>query len=201
MDITELGRMDIYLIDQMMKGKISADMKILDAGCGGGRNLEFFIRNNYSVWGVDRNADVVEALRENTGRWNPEYPSDRICVGDLTSLAFEVESFDMVICNAVLHFAEDEKHFESMLKELWKVLKPGGLFFSRLTSTIGMEKLAKPLGNNRYSLPDNSERYLVSHDYLVEQTAKMGGQLAEFIKTTNVHNLRAMTTWVVRKND
>jgi len=199
MDWQELGRMDIYLIDQLMKGNINKEMKILDAGCGAGRNLEYFIRNNYKAWGVDANAEVIEALRENAKYWNEAYDVNRFSVADLGDLSKKKAEFDLVICNAVLHFAKDKAHFETQLANLWRVLKPGGLLFSRLTSDIGVKDLVKPMGNGRYLLPDESERYLVSHHYLIEKTAALGGQLAEFIKTTNVHNLRAMTTWVVRK--
>ena len=68
---------------------------------------------------------------------------------------------DFVISSAVLHFARDDDHFQAMLRETWRVLKPGGLLFCRLASSIGMERQIKPLGQRRFLLPDGSERYLV----------------------------------------
>jgi tellurite methyltransferase len=108
-------------------------------------------------------------------------------------------SFDLVICNAVLHFAESQAHFEQMLFAAFRLLKPGGFFFVRLASDIGIEKLVKPLGNGRYLLPDESERFLVSQEMLLHYTKQLKAQLAEPIKTTNVQNLRCMTTWCLTR--
>ena len=43
----EFGDIDIYLFDQLLKGRLDASMSLLDAGCGGGRNLYYFLRNGY----------------------------------------------------------------------------------------------------------------------------------------------------------
>jgi len=98
-----------------------------------------------------------------------------------------------------LHFARDGDHFRAMLLGTWRVLKPGGLLFCRLASSIGMEDMVQPMGPRRFLLPDGSERYLVDEAMLVDLTEELGGQLADPIKTTVVQKLRSMTTWVVRK--
>jgi hypothetical protein len=82
-----------------------------------------------------------------------------------------------------------------MLSSVRRLLRPGGFFFARLASDIGIENLVKPLGDGRYLLPDGSERFLVNQQMILDYTLQMGGQLAEPIKTTNVQNLRCMTTW------
>ena len=105
---------------------------------------------------------------------------------------------DLIICSAVLHFAKNGKHFNDMLQSMFRVLKPGGYFFARLASDIGLEKLVTPMGNRRYLLPDGSERYLVNEQILLQYTSELG-ELYEPIKTTNVQNLRCMTTWCVKK--
>ena len=87
-----------------------------------------------------------------------------------------------------------------MLGEMWRALKPDGLFFARLASSIGIESLIRPVGNGRFLLPDGSERFLVDEKQLTSLTKDLGGSQLEPIKTTNVQNLRAMTTWVLRKN-
>jgi hypothetical protein len=106
---------------------------------------------------------------------------------------------DAVISSAVLHFAADHAHFGRMVDEMWRVLRPGGLVFARLASSIGIESLVRPGENGRCRLPDGSERFLVDEAMLLARTEAMGGVLLDPIKTTNVQNLRAMTTWVVRK--
>jgi len=86
-----------------------------------------------------------------------------------------------------------------MLRGTWRLLKPGGLFFCRLASSIGMETRFAPLGGRRFALPDGSERYLVDEPYLLAWTAELGGTLIDPLKTTVVQDQRCMTTWVVRR--
>jgi len=105
----------------------------------------------------------------------------------------------VVISNTVLHFARDDAHFESMLQGTWRVLKPGGLFFCRLGSTIGMESQVQRIQGRRHRSPDSSERYLVDEALLSSITQRLGAEMAEPLKTTIVQNQRAMTTWVLRK--
>jgi tellurite methyltransferase len=107
--------------------------------------------------------------------------------------------FDVVFSSAVLHFARDEQQWEAMVKEMWRVLKPGGIFFARLASSIGMEDRVEVIEGRRYHLPDGSDRFLVDEAMLLRVTAALGGEFIEPIKTTVVQNLRAMTTWVLRK--
>lgn len=114
-------------------------------------------------------------------------------------MPFGEEYFDLLICSAVLHFAKNEMHFKEMLLTMWKVIKPGGFFFARLASDIGIEELISPLGNGRYLLPDGTERFLVNEQTLLNYTKELNGFLYEPVKTTNVQNLRCMTTWCLQK--
>jgi tellurite methyltransferase len=194
------GNIDIYLFDQLIKGTYDDCHKILDAGCGGGRNLVYFLRNGQDVYGVDPNPNAVEAVKELAKTIAPDYPVQNFKVAPAEGLPFNDCSFDLVISSAVLHFAKDEVHFDSMMHSMWRVLKPGGYFFARLASDIGIETLVHPLGNSRYLLPDGSERFLVNQQTLLNYTQTLKGALHEPIKTTNVQNLRCMTTWCMRKN-
>lgn len=193
----ELGSLDIYLFDQLLKGRLPAGTRILDAGCGDGRNLVFFLRNGYPLWGVDSSPRAVEAARARAQSLAPGLPAERFRVATLDELPFGTASFDAVLASAVLHFARDGAHFRAMVDELWRVLAPGGLLFARLASTIGIEERVEALGDRRYRLPDGSTRFLVDEALLVTLTRELGGELADPIKTTNVQNLRAMTTWCV----
>ncbi len=106
---------------------------------------------------------------------------------------------DVVISSAVLHFARDDEQFDAMLEASWRAVAPGGLFFCRLASSIGMESRVVPIGHGRFRLPDGSDRYLVDEPMLLERTDRLGGALLDPIKTTIVQNARCMTTWVMRK--
>lgn len=193
------GNIDIYLFDQLLKGRFDNCTKVLDAGCGGGRNLVYFLNNGFEVYGIDQSAEAVEAVKELSASLAPANALNNFSVAPVEDMPFADEQFDVVICSAVLHFAQDAEHFDAMMRSLWRVLKPGGHFFARLASDIGIEDKVKPLGNFRYLLPDGSERFLVSEDVLMEYTDILGGELFEPLKTTNVQNLRCMTTWCMYK--
>ena len=196
----QYGQIDIYLFDQLLKGRIAPGMRILDAGCGSGRNLVYLLREGYEVHGADADARAVESVRSLARTLAPALPPSNFRVESVEQMSFDDACADVVISNTVLHFAEDDAHFEAMLRGSWRVLKPGGLFFCRLASLIGMESQFEPVGRRRYRSPDGAERYLMDAALLNAWTGRLGGELAEPLKTTVVQNQRAMTTWVVRKN-
>ncbi|HET7104716.1 MAG TPA: class I SAM-dependent methyltransferase [Terracidiphilus sp.] len=195
----QFGQVDIYLFDQLLKGRITPGMRILDAGCGSGRNLAYLLREGYEVFAADADAAEVEAVRRTAGELAPKLPAGNFRVETVEKMSFEDACADVVICNTVLHFARDDAHFEAMLRELFRVLKPGGLFFSRLGSVMGMERRVESVEGRRFKSPDGSLRYLVD-EALLEKYTRQYGVLADPLKTTIVHNLRSMTTWVVRKS-
>jgi len=194
------GDIDIYLFDQILKERFPVNSKILDAGCGYGRNIFYFLQQRYDVYGIDQNRDAVEHLRKTAQELASDLPPENFAVGKLEEMPFEKDLFDAVISSAVLHFAADEKNFLEIFGEMWRVLKKGGLFFARLASTIGIEDRVKQINGRRFLIPDGSERFLVDQEFLLSITEKSDGTLLDPIKTTNVQNLRSMTTWVVRKN-
>ncbi|MES2428828.1 MAG: class I SAM-dependent methyltransferase [Bacteroidota bacterium] len=194
----EYGNIDIYLFDQLLKGTYSNCNRVLDIGCGSGRNLHYFLRNCYEVFGVDQNPDAIISTRSLSASLAPNNPPENFSVAAAEALPFADESFDLVISSAVLHFAKGGQHFDDMVSEAFRVLKPKGYFFARLASDIGIESSVKSIGEGRYLLPDGSARFLVNEDMLLGYTQKFG-KLHEPIKTTNVQNLRCMTTWCVQK--
>jgi tellurite methyltransferase len=195
----QFGQIDIYLFDQLLKGRISPGMRIFDAGCGSGRNLIYFLREGYEVYAIDPDPEAVESVRALARRFAPSLPESNFSVEAIEHWSSGNACADAVICNTVLHFARDDAHFESMLHGAWRVLKPGGLFFCRLGSSIGMESQIEHIEGRRYKSPDGSERYLVDEALLAELTERLGAELADPVKTTVVQNQRSMTTWVLRK--
>ncbi len=192
----QFGNIDIYVFDQLLRGRIVAGMRIFDAGCGGGRNLVYLLRNGFDVSASDASADAVAEVRALAARLAPGLPITQFRHEPVEACSFPDGSFDVVLSSAVLHFARDDDHFDAMVGAMWRVLKPGGLLFCRLASTIGLEG-AQQLGRNRFRLPDGSERFLVSAERLQEKTKALGGRLLDPLKTTVVQDQRSMTTWVL----
>jgi SAM-dependent methyltransferase len=197
--VERLGEIDIYLFDQLLRGRITPEMRVLDAACGRGRNLVYLMRSGAEVFGVDTNPVDIREVRSLAARLAPELPVDNFRVERIQDLSFRSDSFDAVICCAVLHFAADEADFEAMLGELWRVLRPGGILFSRLASTIGIEDRVRHIEGRWHVLPDGTDRFLVDEDYLLGLTDRLGATLLDPVKTTNVQGLRCMTTWCLKK--
>jgi tellurite methyltransferase len=200
--IEQFGHIDIYLFDQLLKGRFDDCERLLDAGCGDGRNMIFFLRQGINVYGIDSDAASIEKFRQQAARLAPNLPPSNFQISTLEKIPFEDIFFDAVIGSAVLHFANNKTHFFRMLHEMWRVLKPGGFLFTRLASSIGIEELVRPVPpetNLRFELPDGTERFLVDEDMLKNTARDLNAALPEPIKTTNVQNLRCMTTWCLQK--
>ena len=195
----QVGQIVIYLFDQLLKGRIAPGMRILDAGCGSGRNLAYFLREGYEVYAADADPQALESVRGLARMFAPALPASNFRVESVEHMSFDDACADVVVSNTVLHFARDDAHFERMLQGSWRVLRPGGLFFCRLASTIGMESQFKRVQGRRFLSPDGAERYLVDAPLLGAMAERIGGELIEPLKTTVVQNQRSMTTWVLQK--
>lgn len=197
--LDQFGHIDIYLFDQILRGRIVPGMRVLDAGCGSGRNLVYLLREGYDVSATDRDPHAVQAVRTLAAALAPALGADHFRVEPVEQSSFAAASFDVVISNAVLHFAHDDAHFDAMVTALWRLTAPGGLLFARLASSIGMGDRMQPLGRGRFLMPDGSERYLVDEARLLTTTKRLGGQLLDPLKTTVVQDQRCMTTWVIAR--
>jgi tellurite methyltransferase len=190
------GDIDIYLFDQLARGRLDNRRRVLDVGCGGGRNLQYLLARGYDCAAIDPDPHAIERVRRDAQAMGRSDVLDRLVVGAADALPWRDGTFDFVISSAVLHFADDAAHFGRMLTEMWRMLAPDGLFFARLASTIGLEGFTDAAGR-RVRLPDGSDRFVVDEAMLLDWTTRLGGRLADPIKTTNVQQMRCMTTWCV----
>ena len=194
-----LGSIDIYLFDQLLRGRVPAGSAVFDAGCGHGRNLVFFLREGYDVRAVDPDGAAIRDVQTLARALSPRLPDSNFRAEPVEANSFSDSSADFVISSAVLHFARDASHFRAMLDGTWRLVRRGGVFFCRLASTIGMEDRFTPLQNGRFHLPDGSERFLVDEPTLMALTGELSGELLDPLKTTVVQDRRCMTTWVMRR--
>ena len=196
----ELGNIDIYLLDAILKGRFTPGMRLLDAGCGEGRNLHWFIRNNYDVWACDSNPSAIRMLQYVARGLNPTFDKNRFITAPVEELPYPDQLFDAVICNAVLHFAENREHFVQMWKQLYRVVKPDGLLFIRMASNIGMSPdELEETDNGKFMLPDGSLRFLLTPALLEEMLREHPAKQLEPLKSVVVQNARSMATMVLQK--
>lgn len=197
----QFGQIDIYLFDQILRGNISPGMRVLDAGCGGGRNLRYLLREGWEAFGVDVSAEAVVEVRKMASEIAPGLPTDNFQVAAVEAMPFPDGFADVVVCHSVLHFARDEEQLQAMVRGLWRVLRPGGMLFCRLASTIGaVPGMAfEALGQRRFRMSHGAEWLLVDEALLMELTRALDGEFVDPLKTTVVQGQRCMTTWVVKK--
>ena len=193
----QFGQIDIYVFDQILRGNIAGGMRVLDAGCGYGRNLVHLLRERCEIFALDADAAAIEHVRRLSESLGTGLPAENFQVGLIEKMPFADEFADVVLCNSVLHFSRDENHFRDQLAELWRVLRPGGLFFARLGSRIGMD--FEPVRADIFRVGDGSEWFLVDEEMLLELTEELNAALVDPLKTTIVQDYRCMTTWVMRK--
>jgi len=193
----QFGQIDIYIFDQILRGNIAPGMSVLDAGCGYGRNLVHLLREGCQVFALDLDSDAVEHVRKLSASLGTGLPAENFQVGAIERMLFPDDLADVVLSNAVLHFARDGRHFRAMLAEMWRVLKPGGMLFCRLGSRIGMD--FERVRENIFLIPDGSKWFLVDQQMLLGLTEEMNAVLVDPLKTTIVQDYRCMTTWVLRK--
>jgi len=189
-----IGTTDIYLLDQIMKGRYNGNEVVLDAGCGYGRNVHWFLRKEMVIYGVDRDEEAIGELKHRY-RVQP----DRFRVSEVEKMPFEDEQFDHVISSAVLHFARDTGQFRRMMAEMVRVLKPSGTLFIRMTTDIGIEDRVRLVEDGVYVIPDGSRRFLLTRKLLEEVMREYGLSFLEPLKTVNVDDVRCMSTLVLKK--
>ena len=188
-----VGQTDVYLIDQILKGRFLPTQKILDAGCGSGRNMYWFLQNDFNVAGIDSSPSAIELLKK-------QYPSitDRFHIAPVEQMPFSDEEFDHVISSAVLHFAHSTFHFHQMFSEMVRVLKKRGMLFIRMTCDIGLEEKVIHVKDGTYYIPDGSKRFLLTRALLKDCLEQYPLVLLEPFKTVLVDDVRSMSTVVLQ---
>lgn len=102
------------------------DMRFLDVGCGAGASTWYLSREGFSVAAIDKSQVAIDRLRERLIKDNLEA---FIGCGDISKLEFKPDYFDAVIDISSLCYISYED-IGRVMKNLHKVLKPGGRMFS-----------------------------------------------------------------------
>ncbi len=140
---------------------------ILEIGFGSGKFFEklFTAANNLMVYGIDYSAEMVELAK----RHNPEPVSSgrlQLVTGSSDKLPYPDQSFDKVFCNMVIFFWDQP---ENHLKEIYRVLKPGGKFYAGFRTKESM--LRFPFTRFGFVLydPDQWKSILTENGFFVDE--------------------------------
>ena len=190
-----IGNTDIYLIDQILKDRYALNDIILDAGCGSGRNLHWFLQNKFHIYGIDQDETTIRHLQSRY----PFLAANRFQHSPVERMPFENDYFDHIISSAVLHFARSTSHFHHMISEMVRVLRPNGSLFIRMTSDIGIEDKVQHIQDGVYHIPDGSRRFLLTRSLLADILHNNRLSFLEPLKTVNVDDIRCMSTLVLNK--
>ena len=112
------------------------EISVLEVGCGPGANVWFLHREGYRVAGIDGSPAAIDKARIRIETENAELNLNNpdLRVGNFSSLPWTEQSFDLVI-DIFAIYANTIDVIEQALAEIYRVLKPGGRFYSKLWGT------------------------------------------------------------------
>ncbi|MGB3619021.1 MAG: class I SAM-dependent methyltransferase [Catalinimonas sp.] len=193
-----IGDIDPAWLEQLLRGRVRPGDRLLDAGCGMGRNLIYPLRAGVEVWGVDTSEDDIAYLRRQaSAAWC--LPADRFRTEALEALSFPDEHFDAVCCSLVMHFARDDAHFAAMLGELWRVLRPGGFLYVRTAVADHLPEGWRALGGNRYVAPGGRSAWYLPVAAMLSAWGESRRATAAYLSLTYAPGERGVATWTCSK--
>lgn len=128
-----------YWLDFFGSIKDASKKKVLDIGCGGGRNTEMLINFGFDVFACDFYQGMVRTTKNRLIKkgFKSKFVEDRIKKAPMTKLPYDSSNFDIVLCHGVYHNAQSLEEFDHALEESARVLKKGGhLYFNMFTSDL-----------------------------------------------------------------
>jgi len=136
--------------------------KVLDAGCGDGRNLVEFAKAGFQVTGIDISEEALNRCRKNCKKFR----NVKLQKMELEKPDFKAGSFDAVICDFVMaHMEKPEK----IIRNFHKLLKKDGYALIEFTSVYDpLCSSGKKIGKHEYLQGGFYLRF-----YTIEQMEKL----------------------------
>jgi len=195
-----LGNIDIYWLDFILKGHLNDNARVLDVGCGEGRNLIYCMRHGHDVFGIDKDELSIQYVRHVAKSFKVRDCEGRFQQMNASKLIFPDQSFDVVLSSAVFHFANNIDEFNAMLSEAIRVLRPGGYLFIRsMTDHFLTDLQRQEMDTNIYLFSTGGKRFLIDKAILESFTHKFGMKWVEPAKYVVIENARSMGTLILQK--
>jgi 2-polyprenyl-3-methyl-5-hydroxy-6-metoxy-1,4-benzoquinol methylase len=196
-----LGNADLILVDQILKNRFHKQMRILDAGCGEGRNMVYFIKNDFRIYGIDANADAVKLAKLYCRSLNNTFEVENIQNFTIEQNPFPDHFFDAIICLNVLHSAKNQNDFFLWFEQLIRMLHSGGFLLLSLQSQIGVSQNHQQDDPNGRNNMGNENFYLLSENVLQEILKLDYLKTIENTKTILIDNKKSHTYLFLERSD
>ncbi len=120
-----------------VKGK-----KVLDVGCGSGIYSRVLQKEGAIVSGIDISRALLKIARK-------ECPNIEFRLADASKIPYKNSTFDIAYGSLMMHYIKD---WHKPLKEICRVLKPGGKFIFSINNPVTFCRVKKKIGNKEYCL-------------------------------------------------
>lgn len=150
-----------FMFFEAKKGKIK---KVLDLGCGAGRNTQFLFESSFDVYACDYYDGMVEATRIRLLKMgiNKRLVMERVIKASMLDLPYEGNTFDAVLSNGVFHNVSSLNEIEIAIKESSRILHDGGQVCFNLFSDRYIDPKLDIIGENIYLTRDKLPMVLLS---------------------------------------
>ena len=124
------------------------DVKLLEVGCGPGANIWSMAKERFSAYGIDGSVTAIDQAKK---RLSDENLSAELSVGDIIYLPYPDDFFEAVIDSECI-YANNLQNSHKILDEVKRVLKPGGLFYSRsLSDKVYLGRESTKVGEKEFT--------------------------------------------------
>lgn len=179
--------------------------KVLDLGCGAGRNTQMLFELGYEVYGCDLYRGMIKATisrLENAGI-KKEEASKRVIMASMLNLPYPAQQFDALVSNGVYHNAHSVVDLNQTLKESARILKQNGYLCYNLFSSRLIAPELQALGECVYLTKEGLLMVLVSSHQFLDLAKKLNlrpeGEVLEYEREVATGK-RAVMRGVLVKN-
>lgn len=173
------------------KHEINQKGVMLDVGCGEGRHI-FGIMQDYPLMkciGLDMDNESLEKAEEDYEYFKSiSEAGAQFLKGSAYSLPFPDESIDLIVCSEVLEHLHE---YNDAVKEIHRVLKPGGKFYASVPATWP-EKICWKLSKEYQNQPGGHLR-IFSQSGLISEIKESG---FKFLSSEKFHSIHSPYWWL-----
>jgi len=184
---------DIRVLNRIMALNNHSQIRALDLGCGGGRHTEMLLRLGFNTFACDISLGMIKATKKRTaGLWPNDVQADkRVVMGDICLIPFPDQFFGLVIATGVLHQAKSLREYKIAIKELSRVVKPGGIICLNIFTNKIWDETYRSVKDEEYTVITEEGLYMtlvpkeMFYKFMRENSLILEEELSEDVKTEN----------------